>query len=60
MRDLEQTLIRRAAEYLESAENLRIFRGRYIRAGSGSMGHGSMGQMGHFLDGSRGSWVSAC
>jgi len=23
-------LIRRAAEYLESAENLRIFRGRYI------------------------------
>jgi len=23
-------VIRRAAEYLESAENLRIFRGRYI------------------------------
>ena len=23
-------MIRRAAEYLESAENLRIFRGRYI------------------------------
>jgi len=25
-----QTVIRRAAEYLESAENLWIFRGRYI------------------------------
>ena len=26
----KQTVIRRAAAYLESAENLRIFRGRYI------------------------------
>ena len=28
-----------------------------VRAGSGSMGRGSVGQVGHFLDGSRGSWV---
>jgi len=28
------------------------------RAGNGSMGHGSVGQMGHFLNGLHGSWVS--
>jgi len=30
-----------------------------IRVNNGSMGHGSMGQMGQFLDGSYGSWVDA-
>ena len=29
------------------------------RVNNGSMGHGSMGQMGQFLDGSYGSWVDA-
>jgi len=31
-----------------------------IRAGNRSMGHGSMGQMGHFFDGSHGPWVTSC
>ena len=30
-----------------------------IRVNNGSMGHGSMGQMGQFLDRSYGSWVDA-
>jgi len=30
------------------------------RAGNGSMGHGSMGQMGHCWGWSHGSWVGAC
>jgi len=29
------------------------------RVNNGSMGHGSVGQMGQFLDGSYGSWVDA-